>query len=264
MWPRGASALVIRALILVIPAQAGIQALAQSPSPPRSGIEFQSADVRALQSDEFANPGMLWVTRGEALWSQKRGAAGNTCASCHGDARQSMRGVSVTYPKHSPALGRVANLEERINACVRTNQKGDALAWESPDLLALTAYVARQSAGMPVAVSIEGSAKEAYERGRSIYHERQGQLHLSCTQCHDRTWGRTLLAEKISQGHPTDWPAYRLEWQSLGSLQRRLRACYFGVRAELPAFGSPDLVALEVYLADRARGLAIAAPGVRR
>lgn len=253
MWAR---------LLVVIPVATGIQA--QSPQPPRSGIEFQSADVRALQSDEFANPGMLWVTRGEALWSQQRGAAGNTCASCHGDARQSMRGVAASYPKHSPALGRVANLEERINACVRVNQKAEPLAWESPELLGLTTYVARQSAGMPISVAVDGNAKATYERGRTLYFERQGQLNLSCTQCHDRTWGRTLLAEKISQGHPADWPAYRLEWQSLGSLQRRLRACYFGVRAELPAFGAPDLVALELYLAERARGLTVSPPGVRK
>src|SRR5687768_12988591 len=135
MWARFAFA------SSVILAQAGIQAVhAQSPAPPRGGIEFQSADVRALQADEFANPGMLWVTRGEALWSQKRGAAANTCASCHGDARQSMRGVSVAYPKLSPVLGRVMSLEERINACVGANQKAEPLAWESPDLLALTAY----------------------------------------------------------------------------------------------------------------------------
>lgn len=175
-----------------------------------------------------------------------------------------MRGVAVAHPKHSPALGRVANLEERINACVTANQKSTPLAWESPELLALTAYVARQSRGMPIAVSIEGEARAVHERGRSLYFERQGQRNLSCTQCHDRTWGRTLLAERISQGHPADWPAYRLEWQSLGSLQRRLRACYFGVRAELPGFGSADLVALELYLADRARGLSASVPGVRR
>src|SRR5436190_18738345 len=117
MWARSAPALVIRALVLVIPAQAGIQAFAQSPSPPRGGIEFQSADVRALQADDFANPGMLWVTRGERLWSQQRGEAGNSCASCHGDAAHSMRGVAATYPKHAATLGRVVDLEGRINAC---------------------------------------------------------------------------------------------------------------------------------------------------
>lgn len=47
-------------------------------------------------------------------------------------------------------------------------------------------------------------------------------------------------------------------------MQRRLRACYFGVRAEMPAFGSADLVVLELYLAARARGLAASVPGVRK
>src|SRR3989304_4831772 len=45
----------------------------QRPTPLKSGIEFASADIRALQADDFANPGMLWVVRGEKLW---RGAPG--------------------------------------------------------------------------------------------------------------------------------------------------------------------------------------------
>jgi sulfur-oxidizing protein SoxA len=47
-------------------------------------------------------------------------------------------------------------------------------------------------------------------------------------------------------------------------LHRRLRACYFGVRAEQPAAGSAELVDLELYLASRARGLRVETPGVRR
>ena len=231
-------------------------ALAQV-QPLRGGIEFQSPDVRALQADTFANPGSLWVTRGAALWD-------TGCASCHGKAETSMKGIAARYPKHDAALGRVVNLEQRINACVVERQKAPALAWESEALLALTAHVASQSNGAKVDVSVAGPAAATHERGRTLYFERQGQLNLACTHCHDGAWGKTLLAEPISQGHPVDWPAYRLEWQSLGSLQRRLRACYFGVRAEQPPFGSEDLVALELYLAGRAKGLAISVPGVRR
>jgi sulfur-oxidizing protein SoxA len=243
----------VRLLLLILTTAA----FAGPPNPPRGGIEFQSPDVRALQGDAFANPGSLWVTRGAALWEQG-------CASCHGKAETSMKGVAARYPKHDAALGRVVNLEQRINACVVARQKAPALAWESEPLLALTAHVSAQSNGAKLEVSVSGPAAATYERGRSLYFERQGQLNLACTQCHDGSWGKTLLAEPISQGHPVDWPAYRLEWQALGSLQRRLRACYFGVRAEQPPFGSDDLVALELYLADRARGLAISVPGVRR
>jgi sulfur-oxidizing protein SoxA len=237
---------------------------AEGPQPPKSGIEFQSADVRAMQADDFANPATLWVERGAALWQAPRGERGVSCAACHGDAEKSMKGVAARYPAHVESLGRVVDIEQRINACVVANQKAPAFAWESQELLALTAYVAKKSHGAPVAVRIDGPAARAYERGRHIYFERQGQLNLACTHCHDASWGRTLLADKVSQGQPVDWPAYRLEWQALGSLERRLRACYFGVRAEMPPFGADDLVALELYLAKRAQGLASMAPGVRR
>jgi L-cysteine S-thiosulfotransferase len=235
---------------------------AQRPSPPKSGAEFQSADVRKLQADEFANPGMLWVARGEALWSQPRGETKTSCASCHEVA--SMRGVSARYPRHDESLGRVVTLEQRINACSTGKQRAPAFAWESDELLSLTTFIARQSHGMPINVSTEGKAAAVFEAGRKLYHQRIGQLHLACTNCHDANWGKTLLAETVSQGHPDGWPAYRLEWQALGSLQRRLRACFYGVRAEMPAYGSDDFTALELYLAWRAQGLPRSAPGVRR
>lgn len=254
----------MRALVAVLALATGATAAELArPSPLRSGIEFQGADVRALQADAFANPGMLWVARAERLWSEAP-PGGPSCAACHGDAKQSMRGVAARYPRHDAGLQRVVDLEGRINACVTHNQKSPALAFESEPLLSLSAFVASLSAGVPLAASIDGPARATFERGRALYFERQGQFNLACNQCHDRNWGATLLAERISQGHPVDWPAYRIEWQALGSLQRRLRACYFGVRAELPAFGSDDLVALELYLAARATGLPGSPPGVRK
>ena len=236
---------------------AALAAEPERPSPARGGSFFQGPEIRAMQADDFGNPGALWVARGEAYWSSQ-------CTVCHGDAAVSMKGVAVRHPRFDPALGRVVSLEQRIEACVATKAKAAPLAWESEAMLGITAFVARQSNGMPVKVAIDGPAAATYARGRELYLERQGQLNLACTQCHDRAWGRRILAESVSQGHPVDWPAYRLEWQSLGSLQRRLRACYFGVRADMPPFGHPDLVALELYLAARAEGLTASVPGVRR
>jgi len=89
-------------------------------------------------------------------------------------------------------------------------------------------------------------------------------MNLACASCHDDSWGKRLLVETISQGHPDAFPAYRLEWQGVGSLQRRIRACLFGVRAEMPAVGATELTDLELFLAWRAKGLPIEAPGVRR
>jgi sulfur-oxidizing protein SoxA len=67
----------------------------------------------------------------------------------------------------------------------------------------------------------------------------------------------------IPQGHATGYPIYRLEWQSMGSLQRRLRNCMAGVRAEPYSYGSLEFVELELYLMSRSRGMAVETPAVR-
>ena len=90
-----------------------------------------------------------------------------------------------------------------------------------------------------------------------------GQLNLSCSQCHDDNWGKKLAGTPVPQAHPTGYPLYRLEWQSVGSITRRFRNCLTGMRAELLPHGAPELVDLELYLMWRARGMTMDAPAVR-
>ena len=236
----------------------------QKPVPLKSGIEFASENVRKLQADDFANPGMLWVERGRKLWGEPAGGGGKSCSACHGDAAKSMKGVAAGYPRVDPGTARLVNLEGRINLCRERNQQAGLFKLESEELLGLTAYVTSQSRGMPVAVALNAQSSKSFERGRELYYRRSGQMNLACTHCHDQNWGRQLLAETISQGHGNAYPVYRLEWQSVGSLARRIRACYFGLRAEMPAYGAQELLDLELYLARRGGGLPIETPGVRR
>ena len=229
----------------------------------RSGYEFMSRETRAMQDDDFANPGTLWVLDGEVLWNRKNGAARRACADCHGDARESMKGVAVRHPAWDAAAGRPVNLEQRINACRAVRQQAAPLAYEDKDLLALTAYVARQSRGMAIDIASDGGMRPFLDAGRETFMRRQGQLNLACVQCHDDQWGKKLAGTTIPQAHPTGYPIYRLEWQGLGSLQRRLRNCMIGMRAEPYAYGAPEFVDLELYLMWRARGMKLEAPGVR-
>ncbi len=229
----------------------------------RSGSDFMSRETRAMQDDDPANPGMLWVLEGGALWTRKTGPAGRACADCHGDARVTMKGVAARYPAFDAARGRPLNLEQRINACRIDRQGAPPLAYESRELLALSAYVARQSRGLPIEIAIDQRTQPFLDAGRTTYHRRQGQLNLACSQCHDANWGRQLAGNVIPQAHPTGYPLYRLEWQGLGSLQRRLRNCLVGIRAEPYEYGAPELVQLELYLMWRARGMIFEAPAVR-
>ena len=229
----------------------------------RSGYDFMSRETRAMQDDDTANPAMLWVLEGGALWTRKAGASGRACADCHGDARTSMKGVAARHPSFDATRGRPVNLEERINLCRVDRQQAPPLDYESRELLALTAHVARQSRGGAIEVAVDARAQRFLDAGRATFHRRQGQLNLACSQCHDDQWGRRLAGNVIPQGHPTGYPLYRLEWQGLGSLQRRLRNCLVGIRAEPYEYGAPELVDLELYLMWRARGMTMESPAVR-
>jgi L-cysteine S-thiosulfotransferase len=233
------------------------------PGERRSGFDFMSRETQAVQNDDTANPGMLWVLEGETLWKRGAGPAGRACADCHQDARVSMRGVAARYPAFSPVQGRPITLEERVNLCRATKQDATPLKWESPELLALTTYVGHQSRGLPIAVDNDETTRPFIEKGRQLFEQRIGQLNLSCAACHDDSWGRRLAGNPIPQGHPNGYPLYRLEWQSVGSLQRRLRGCMSGIRAEPYAYGAPEFAALELYLMDRAKGLKLETPAVR-
>lgn len=227
----------------------------------RSGFDFMGPDSQAMQRDDTANPGMLWVRDGEALWSRREGE--KSCADCHGAVEQSMRGVAARYPAFDAGLNRPLSLEQRVNQCRTNRQAAPPLAYESQELLALTSAVAHQSRGLAVAPAPDPRMEPVRAEGERLFRQRQGQLDLSCSQCHDEQWGKRLAGNPIPQAHPTGYPVYRLEWQGMGSLQRRLRNCQSAVRAEAYPYGAAELVALEAYLMARARGMPMETPAVR-
>ncbi|MGB0844861.1 MAG: sulfur oxidation c-type cytochrome SoxA, partial [Alphaproteobacteria bacterium] len=124
----------------------------------RSGYTYRKSETRALQDDEFENPGMIAYDDGEELWNEVDGSEGKSCASCHGDASDSMAGVGNTYPKVYEPIGKLHNLEQRINLCRTENMGADAWKYESPALLASTVYVKRQSLDLPMTPVVDGAA----------------------------------------------------------------------------------------------------------
>ncbi|MDO9502744.1 sulfur oxidation c-type cytochrome SoxA [Falsiroseomonas sp.] len=246
-----------RAASLALLAGLGLAALAVAAEvrPPQ---DYLSPALRAQQDDPSRHPGWLWVDEGEALW--RRGDP--SCQSCHGDIA-GMAGVAARYPAVAQD-GALLNLEGRIERCRTRHQGQPEFGYESEALLSLTTAVASRSRGLPMSVAVGGPAAAFLEQGRTLYETRQGQLNLACGQCHDDNAGRRLRGDVISNGLGTGFPAYRLEWNEVGSLHRRLRACQLGVRATQFELGAPEYTALELFLAHRARGLPVEAPGLRR
>ncbi len=227
----------------------------------QSSYELMSSENKAMQDDASLNPAMFWVTDGQVLWDQKVGPKDLACATCHGDIKKSMRGVAAQFPKM--VSGKLYTLEGQINACRMNTQKSPAWAYESKELLSLTAAIALQSKGMPITVQKTSENSKFMNQGQQWFNKRMGQLNLSCAQCHEDRAGLKLGGSLIPQGHPNAYPIYRLEWQTLGSVQRRLRNCMSGVRAEQFNYGSPEMAQLELFLMWRAKGLPMESPGVR-
>jgi L-cysteine S-thiosulfotransferase len=257
---RAGRTIIVAALLLARPA---LSAAEIPQAERRSGFSFMKPETQAMQNDDTANPGMLGVLDGEKLWSSKAGTADKACADCHQDADASMKGVAARYPAYDRELGQPVNLEQRINLCRTRHQQASPLPYESRELLALSAFVARQSRGLAIETGTDPQLAPFIAKGRELFTRRQGQLNLGCTNCHDDNWDKHLAGSAITQGQPTGYPLYRLEWQSLGSLQRRLRSCISGVRAQVYDYGAPELVELELYLMSRARGMPVETPAVR-
>jgi len=227
----------------------------------QSSYDLMSAENKALQDNLDMNPAAFWLLDGQALWTQPSGPKSLSCASCHGDAERSMKGVAASFPKIRSR--RLTTLEEQIEIC-RTERQGLVRAGhESKVSLALSTYVASQSKGLPIHIDDSPAMRAQIDEGAKLFNKRIGQLNLSCAQCHDERAGLKLGGSVIPQAHPSGYPIYRLEWQSVGSLERRLRNCMIGVRSEPFPYDSDELKQLEAFLMWRAEGMILESPAVR-
>lgn len=228
-----------------------------------SGWRFRSDETQKLQTDDFENPAMIFAEYGEDLWSRVEGAAGKSCADCHGDASESMKGLRASMPKWHDGKATLFTLEDHINWSREEHQKAEPWKWESQEMLAMTSYIGLQSRGMPVNVTTDGPVAEWYEKGKELYYTRVGQLDMACANCHETNYGNMIRADHLSQGQTNGFPVYRMKWQGMGSIHRRFKGCMDNIRATPFKRGSDEFTALELYLASRGQGLSVETPSLR-
>lgn len=229
-----------------------------------SGWLYREAETRALEADSFENPGMIGVEHGEEIWNTVEGTAGKSCASCHGDASESMKGVAAHYPKWDEKAGKPKDIELQINECRKEKMGAEPYKFDAGDQKDLTAYVKYQSLGEPVSVDLsEGDMQSWWQRGHDRYYERTGQLNFSCASCHEQNAGNFIRADHLSQGQVNGFPVYRLKTAGLVSIMNRFRGCIRDTRATIPDAFSDELLALETYVTWRGTGLSVETPAVR-
>lgn len=251
----------------------GVEMISKAPAPAHlqeagidtviSGWHFREDDTQAMQTDSFDNPGMIFVDQAIDAWNTVEGTAGNSCSTCH-EGPESLKGVRAVYPKYNEDAGEMRTLAMQINTCRTENMGAEAYKYDGPQMTAMEALISVQSQGMPVNVAVDGPAAAYWEQGKEIYYTRFGQLELSCASCHEENYGNYIRADHLSQGQINGFPTYRLKNAGLVQTHNRFRGCIRDTRAETYSVGSPEFVALELYVASRGNGLSIEGPAVRQ
>ncbi len=176
--------------------------------------------------------------------------------------------IAGEYPKFDDKSGKVVTLTRAINQCLVANGQKP---WKMTKgkMTDLEAYFAAKSteAGKKVNVQINSkAAAEAYERGKKEYYTQRGYLKLSCANCHVQGAGQRVRREYLSPllGQTTHFPVYRLKWQGLGTMERRIKGCEKN-QGENPHKPSSDWTAEMIYfMSYMSNGLPVDGPDVRK
>ncbi|MEP1521426.1 sulfur oxidation c-type cytochrome SoxA [Ascidiaceihabitans sp.] len=227
-----------------------------------SGWLFRGTETRAMQADDFDNPGMIFVEQAMDAWTVADGSEGKSCASCHNDI-ESMAGIKPTYPKWDEAAGKVQTLQMQMNECRTERMGAEPWKYDKSDAINMEAALSSVSRGMPVNVAIDGPAQSTWELGKEMYYTRTGQLELSCANCHEDSYGMMIRADHLSQGQINGFPVYRLKNTKLNGAHSRFKGCVRDTRAETYSPGSNEFTALELYVASRGNGLSVEGPSIR-
>ena len=252
------------ALQAVLMLATALQAGAAAALEPVSGYAFLAPETQAMQDDEFENPGMVTVDRGETLFREHREHEEYACASCHGDNGEKLDLKKIaSYPRYDRNLGGLVTLQDQIGHCWEINMDRFPLMYDAPELVALETYVRNRASGERINVQIEGPMQDLLQQGEALYQTRFGQVGMACQHCHVQHQGQMLRGQRLTQGQANGFPEYRLAKGEITSLHKRLRQCFISFRAEPFDPGSDEFKLLELYLMSRGNGLKIETPAVR-
>ena len=174
-----------------------------------------------------------------------------------------MAGVKAVYPKWNEGAGEVRTLQMQVNDCRENRMGAEPWKYDSGTAIDMEALLASVSRGLPVNVAIDGPAQSTWETGKELYYTRTGLLEMSCANCHEDNYGNMIRADHLSQGQINGFPTYRLKNTKLNGIHSRFKGCVRDTMAETYSPGSPEFVALELYVASRGNGLSVEGPSVR-
>jgi L-cysteine S-thiosulfotransferase len=228
------------------------------------------------------SPVELFELGGEELWKKPQGPKKLSLEACDlGLGPGVLKGAYARLPRYFKDADRVMDLESRLLYCMETLQGRDRKeatrrvfgnAEEPSEMEYLSAYVAGQSRGMPMAPGMSHpKEKDAFELGRKLFFHRAGSWDFSCASCHGEEGKRIRMQELPVLYQPAaarpivaTWPAYRVSNSQFKTMQWRINDCYRQMRMPEPIFASEATVAISMFLTATGKGEPYRGPGTKR
>ncbi len=248
-----------------------------------SGLLAQKSPYADYQRMTAENaPVELYEIQGEEAWKKRAGPKNVSLEQCDlGQGPGVLKGAYAGLPRYFADADRVMDLEARLLHCMttlqgRSREEATKRVFGNADLASemevLSAYIARQSNGMPLKPGTSHpKEKAAYALGQKLFYHRAGPWDFSCTSCHGEEGKRIRMSELPPLAKPeyarpvmATWPAYRVSTSSFVTLQWRMNDCYRQMRMPEPNFGSEVPAALLTFLTVNAAGETYRGPAIKR
>ncbi len=237
-----------------------------------SNEQFAMSDADRAMYAEMSenNPADIMVADGEELLDYMGGDEG--LAKYLGVTEDELPAYIAGFPRYIKKFDMVVGLDQVIQAMMHDTGK-KPFKLKSGNMFSLLAYVKSIANGEKINIDVNANAqmKAAYTLGKKTFMTKRGGRGLGCISCHSSdVVGSVLRTQPLPDlgakgvASAATWPAYRMTKSSLRTLQRRFQGCMKNALIKVIPLGSPEMVALEVYLTAEAKGSKIAIPGLKR
>ena len=236
------------------------------------GEQFAMSDSdRAMYAEMLENnPADIMVANGEELLGEMGGE--EALAKYLGVSEDDLPQYIAGFPRYIKKFDMVVGVDQTLQAMMHDQGKKPYKLKSGP-MFDLSSYVKSIANGEASNIDVNANdhMKKASALGKKTFEQKRGGRGLACLSCHaPSVIGTVLRTQPLPDlsnkgvAVAATWPAYRMTKSSLRTLQRRFQGCMKNALLKVIPIGSEEMVALEVYLTDRAKGTEIAIPGLKR
>ncbi len=233
-------------------------------------LSMSKADRALYEEMQENNPADIYVEEGAEFLDELGGE--EALAKFLGVKESDLPKYIAGFPRYIKKIGMVVAIDQMLQAFMYDQGK-KPYRLKSEEMDAFSAYVKSLANGEKIAIDVDADPyiHKSYLLGKKMFELRRGKRGLSCYSCHSKDVVGLRLrmqilpdlgAAKVKAA--ATWPAYRMTKGKMFTLQKRFQQCMKNALLAKIPLGSPQMVGLEVYVTDMAKGKTIHIPGLKR